>query len=271
MRSRRLTRLFDPRSSRTLIVPLDHGLAHGPIPGLRDVPKLVDLLGVSRVDAVVLNAGLAFRCSDVLAKHPTLGLVVHLSAGSRLSEDPFERGVVGSVRGAVALGADAVSVQLNVGGVDDVRQLTELARVAEECRADGMPLVAMMYTRGDVADVASVAHAARMADELGADIVKVAYPGTASALSEIVRSVHCSVVCAGGAAAHGPGIVDLARSVVRAGGSGLAVGRQVFQDDHPQRMIRELRRILHEENMSGIAPSVITDGWSNAHMAAAAS
>ncbi len=245
MRSRRLTRLFDPRSSRTLIVPLDHGLAHGPMAGLRGIPSMISVLGEAQVDAVVLNPGIAALCHDVLADHPALGLIVHLSAGSGLARRRFRRSVVGSVESAIAQGADAVSVHLNVGADDDVPQLAELARTAEQCRATGTPLVAMMYTCGGSMRVEHLAHAARMADELGADIVKLPYPGSAAALAEIVGNVHCSVVCAGGSIGAGSDIVEIANGVVRAGGAGLAVGRQLFQSANPETLIKILQQVLH--------------------------
>jgi DhnA family fructose-bisphosphate aldolase class Ia len=250
MLDRRLTRLFDARDRRTVIVPLDHGLAQGPLAGLERVPALVAALARTGIDAVVLNPGIAVRCRDVLAEAPQLGLIVHLSVGSTLGVRQQARQVAGTVDGALALGADGVSVHLEMGGSDDVPQLAALARVAERCRGLGVALLAMMYTHATAARTDAIVHAARMADELGADFVKIPYPGSDRQLRVVVEAVHCPVVCAGGSVEVGTNVLDVARAVVRAGAAGVACGRHVLGHERPDLVARALARVIHDHDPS---------------------
>lgn len=228
-----------------VVIPVDHGLAQGPLAGLRDLPALVDSLAASGVDAVLMNPGAAAGCAEALAGATELGLIVHLSAGSKLSEQPHRRSVVCSVDDALRMGADAVSVHLNVGGDDDLPQLLDLSRVRTRCTALGVPLLAMMYVLRDAPTPGELAHAARMAWELGADLIKIPYPGTPEGLAHVLGCVPCPVVCAGGDVADGVGILDLARIVVEAGGAGLAVGRHVFQHPDPAWIAARIADIVH--------------------------
>lgn len=59
-----------------------------------------------------------------------------------------------------------------------------------------MPLLVMIYAKNGGAD--TPAHAARVAQELGADIVKIEYPGSREAVMKITNSVHIPVIVAGG-------------------------------------------------------------------------
>ena len=85
--------------------------------------------------------------------------------------------MVCTVEEAIKLGADAVSVHVNLGAEDEGAMLKDLGSVAKEAMDWGMPLLAMMYVRGPKVknqyDVSVVKHAARVGAELGADIVKV--------------------------------------------------------------------------------------------------
>lgn len=243
MESRKVARLFHGESRRTVLIPLDHGLAQGPIDGLSDLPKLLSELADADVDAVVLNPGMAASCADSLAHHPDLGLIVHLSAGSGLAQHVKRRSVVAAVDSALPLGADAVSVHLNVGADDDIPQLRELAATSARCRVVGMPLLAMMYLADGTTKVDRLAHAARMAAELGADIVKIPYPGEVG-LRAIVESVPRPIVCAGGRIG-GATVAEIVTAVRRSGAAGVAIGRQVFGASDPAAAARELVTSVH--------------------------
>lgn len=77
-----------------------------------------------------------------------IGLIVHLSASTSLGPDPNHKVLVTTVEEAIKLGADAVSVHVNVGSEEEAEMLTKLGMVAEACREWSMPLLSMMYPRG---------------------------------------------------------------------------------------------------------------------------
>src|SRR5256886_17560914 len=100
--------------------------------------------------------------------------------------------------------------------------LGDLGTGAADCDRLGFPALAMMYARGpalrDPYDVDVVRHAARVGAELGADIVKTTYTGSAETFREVVRGCSVPVVVAGGPK------LDSDRAVLEMVAGGLAAG-----------------------------------------------
>ena len=143
-RGLRLRRLFRRGDGRLLVVPLDHSVTDGPL--RRDLNSLLGELAGTGVDAVVLHKG-SLRHVD----HRWFGdmsLIVHLSVSTRHAPDPDAKYLVAHVEEALRLGADAVSVHVNLGSPQEARQIADLAAVAGECERWNVPLLAMVYARG---------------------------------------------------------------------------------------------------------------------------
>ncbi len=196
----RLERIIDRNSRKTVIIPMDHGVTVGPIEGLADMRTTVSKVVAGGANAILMHKGM------VLAGHRgtgrDVGLIIHLSGSTSMSPDPNAKELVCSVEEAIKLGADAVSVHINLGAETDKEMLAQLGFVSEQCMEWQMPLVAMMYTRGpkikNEFDVENVKHAARVATELGADIVKVPYTGSTKSFTEVVLGCPVRVVIGGG-------------------------------------------------------------------------
>jgi fructose-bisphosphate aldolase/2-amino-3,7-dideoxy-D-threo-hept-6-ulosonate synthase len=244
-KKRRLKRIFQ-KDNRTVIVPMDHGVSMGPVKGITNMQKIVDQLLKGGVDAIVLNKGIAKRIDAGNA-----GLIVHLSAISNLSPNTNNKVQVCTVQEAIRIGADAVSVHINVGAQDEDKMLAKLGRVADECDMYGMPLLAMMYPRGPKIQsehgAGVVAHAARLGAELGADIIKTNYTGDVETFKTVVESCPVPVIIAGGPkckAEHE--ILQTTYESIKAGAAGLSIGRNVFQHENPTLMVKALSAIVHD-------------------------
>lgn len=185
-KTRRLKRIMQ-QDNHTVIVPMDHGVTVGPIQGITNMQQIIDHLVKGGVDAILIHKGIAKRV-DVNGA----GLIVMLSGMSNLSPNINGKVQVCSVQEAIRLGADAVSVHVNVGSQDEDKMLSNLGKVADECDVFGMPLLAMMYPRGpkipNEHDVDVVAHAARIGAELGADIIKTNYTGSIDTFKKVTES-----------------------------------------------------------------------------------
>jgi fructose-bisphosphate aldolase/2-amino-3,7-dideoxy-D-threo-hept-6-ulosonate synthase len=158
---------------------------------------------------------------------------------------------IGSVADAVRLGADAVSVHVNVGAEHETEMLSTLGKIACECDDLGMPLLAMMYPRGpnikDTHAVDVVAHAARLGAELGADIIKTNYTGDAESFKQVIDSCPVPVIIAGGPKTETPrDVLHMVKDSITAGGAGLSIGRNVFQHNDPTKMVKALSAIVHD-------------------------
>ena len=243
-KKRRLKRIFR-EDGRTVIVPMDHGVTIGPVKGIENMQEIVDHLLKGGVDAILVHKGIAKNIDA-----GNVGLIVQLSAMSNLSPNANNKVLVCTVQEAVRLGADAVSVHVNVGAQEEDKMLTRLGRVANECEIYGMPLLAMMYPRGPkiqnehAPDV--VAHAARLGAELGADIIKTNYTGDVETFKAVVESCPVPVLIAGGAKAKtAKDILKITSESMKAGGAGLSIGRNVFQHENPTLMVKALSAIVH--------------------------
>jgi 2-amino-4,5-dihydroxy-6-oxo-7-(phosphonooxy)heptanoate synthase len=247
----RLSRLSSHTPHRLFVVPLDHSVTDGPITGGRSLNHLIGRLAASDVDAVVLHKGSLRYVDPGLFEH--LSLMVHLSASTVRAPDPDAKYLVASVEEALRLGCDAVSVHVNLGSAEEVRQIRDLATVSEACDRWNVPLLAMMYPRGprieNPRDPALVAHAAGLAADLGADIVKTVYVGSVAEMADITRACPVPIVVAGGPRRPGTTeVVSYVEEVMRAGAAGVAVGRNVFQAADPAALARRIAGLVHGQS-----------------------
>jgi len=245
----RLERIIDRDSGKTVIIPMDHGVSVGPVAGLEDMRSTVSKVVNGGANAILMHKGI------VRAGHRgtgrDVGLIIHLSGGTSLSPDPNAKELVCSVEEALKLGADAVSVHINLGAETDRQMLRQLGQVSEKCLEWQMPLVAMMYTRGakikDEYNVENVKHAARVGAELGADIVKVTYTGNVDSFTEVVNGCPVPVVIAGGPKMDSDeDIFKMVDGALKAGAAGVSIGRNAFQHKNPERMVQALCKMAHK-------------------------
>ena len=252
----RLERIIDRNSRRTVIVPMDHGITLGPVKGLENMAKTVDRIVNGGANAIVLHKGIVEAGHRQAGKD--IGLVVHLSGSTVLGPDPNAKVMVTEVEEAIRLGADAVSIHVNLGAPTEMEMLREAGRVARKCTDWGMPLLAMMYARGEKIkspfDVRYVKHAARVGAELGADVVKVVYTGSVRSFHEVVAGCPVPVVIAGGEKMESEQeLLQMVHESLEAGGAGVSIGRNVFQHPRPMRMVEAIGAVVHQNKSVNVA------------------
>ncbi len=235
-------------TNKTIIVPMDHGLTVGPIKGIeKDLGEIVNKIALGGANAVLGHIGIPLYAHRGYG--PDIGLILHLSGSTSISPDSNYKVLVNTVLEAVKLGADGVSIHINIGTKSDPEMLETLGRVSRECREFGMPLLAMMYPRGenieDEYDVEVVKIAARVAAELGADIVKTNWTGDPDSFKEVVNGCMAPIIIAGGEKSGIKGILEITKQSIEVGGSGVAYGRNVFQAEDSTKVVRALCLIVH--------------------------
>ncbi|RLI80070.1 fructose-bisphosphate aldolase [Archaeoglobales archaeon] len=244
----RVERIINRQSGNTVIIPMDHGVSMGPIEGLTDMPKIINAVAEGGANAVVVHKGIVPFGHRGYGKD--VGLIVHLSGSTSLSPDPNEKVLVCSVEEAIKLGADAVSVHINVGSKTEAKQFRILGEISKECMEWGMPLLAMMYPRGDGIDQFSekaVSLAARVGAELGADIVKTNFTGDIESFKRVTEGCPIPVVVAGGPKMGSEEeILKMVEMAMEANARGVAIGRNVFQAANPTKMTKAISMIVHE-------------------------
>ncbi len=149
------------------------------------------------------------------------------------------------------MGADGVSIHINVGAEDESNMLYTLGEVSRHCQEWGMPLLAMMYPRGrkirDEYSEEYIAHAARVGAELGADIVKTNYTGDPDSFARVVEGCPVPVVIAGGPKVDSElDLLKMVQGAISSGARGVAIGRNVFQHDSPALITRRICGVVHK-------------------------
>lgn len=232
---------------RTLIVPIDHGTAI-PVPGLEDIGAVIESLS-AYADGFVVNYGVARAFQPQLAgKAVCLRADVykpacagHVDHGAYLTYGAAE---------ADAVGADAVMSMLYPHHPNEAQMFRENAALLSDCHAAGFPVIieALPYGLGQSAHYTPehIGFAVRAAAELGADVVKTAWPGDASAFGKIVEACFVPIVVLGGAASAEADILTMVEQSIKAGGAGIAIGRNVWQQPNPLRTLKRLHAIVHE-------------------------
>jgi predicted phospho-2-dehydro-3-deoxyheptonate aldolase len=204
----------------------------GPIEGLVDMKTTIDKVSRGGATAVVMHKGVVPYGHRSFGRD--IGLIVHLSASTSLSPDPNSKVLVTTVEEALKMGADAVSIHVNIGAETEPYMLRDFGQVARECNEWGMPLLVMIYPRGkDIKngyDVDLIKQCARAGMELGADIVKTSYSGDIDSFREVVKGAIIPVLIAGGPKMDSDrDLLQMVKDSVEAGGMGVSIGRNIFQ------------------------------------------
>lgn len=242
----RLARILN--EGKMLCIPMDHGISNGPIKGLEDIHSVIYECSSAGLTCVLVNKGII----KSMPRPPNIGLIAHFSASTSIGPAPNRKILIGTVEEAIRLGADAVSLHINIGSKEEPEMLQKLGIISDKCDEWSVPLVAMMYPRGENIknphDPEIVAHAARVGAEAGADVVKTVYTGDPASFRRVVRGCPVPIVIAGGPKANTDReILEMCEGAMMAGAKGVTFGRNIFQHKNPPTIVRALYKIIIEK------------------------
>lgn len=238
------------RQGRVLLLAYDHGLEHGPsdfqVRG-KD-PEQVISIAEDSFTGLILQKGVAKHYQGTIDTSKT-SLVVKLNGKTSLSPGEPYAPQICSVKRALDLGASAVGYTLYPGSTGDPAMIETCSMIEEKARDYGIPLIIWSYPRGQGVDretsLNTVQYAARIALELGADYAKVKYTGSKKSFKRVVdMAPSLKLLCAGGEKVKKSEFIEEAKSVMEAGASGLAVGRNIWMRDNARKVAKELESIV---------------------------
>jgi class I fructose-bisphosphate aldolase len=243
------------RDGKALILAYDHGLEHGPVdfdpvPETTDPATVFDVGTHDAVTAVAVQKGVAEAYYPSYEDDVTL--LAKLNGTSNLWMGEPDSAVNWSVDYAADVGADAIGFTLYGGSNHEVEMAEEFRKAQETARDHDMGVVMWSYPRGqglkDDTSPETIAYATRLGLELGADIAKVKYPGSADAMEWAVDNAgNMKVVMSGGSKTSDEAFLSTVAEAIDAGASGLAVGRNVFQRENPEAILDGLEAVIFEE------------------------
>ncbi|MCB1085631.1 MAG: hypothetical protein KDM63_01175 [Verrucomicrobiae bacterium] len=235
---------------RTVIVPIDHGTAI-PVPGLEDTGALIEALS-PHADGFVVNLGVAQAFREVLGEK---GVCLRTdcykpSYGENVNEGAYR--LYGADE-AAEVGAQAMMNMLYLHHRNEAEIFRECAELIAESIEAEIPVIVetLPFGIGRPMDytVENISFAVRAAAELGADIVKTAYPtgATSDQFKAIVDACFVPVIVLGGAAmGDDAALLGMVKNAIDAGAAGIAVGRNVWQHPAPAKITAALNAIVHD-------------------------
>lgn len=237
------------RGGKGMLLAYDQGLEHGPSKDFDernvDPAYVMEIAAKGGFNGVVFQKGVAEKFYD-----GRVPLIVKVNGKTSLPQGEPVSEQVCSVAHAVSLGAKAVGYTIYLGSSHEARMLSEFGRIQEEAHTHGVAAIAWIYPRGagiqNDASKEIVAYAARTGLELGADAVKIKYTGDSDSFSWAVRAAAGTKVFMSGGpkAATDEAFLQQVRGVMDAGATGLAVGRNVWQQSEPLKMVESLKKII---------------------------
>jgi class I fructose-bisphosphate aldolase len=244
------------RDGKVLILAYDHGLEHGPVdfedvPGSADPARTFEAATHDAVTSVAVQKGIAEAFYP--SYEDDVDLLLKLNGTSNLWMGEPDSAVNCSVDYAYDIGASSVGFTLYGGSNNEIEMAEEFRDAQERAREYDLPVVMWSYPRGqglkNDTKPGTIAYAARQALELGADVAKVKYPGSKSAMEDAVRMAGpTKVVMSGGSKTSDRDFLESVKAVIDAGGKGLAVGRNVWQRENPHRILDALEEVIFEES-----------------------
>jgi fructose-bisphosphate aldolase, class I len=239
------------KGGKSLLLAYDQGLEHGPSADFDeknvDPSAVMEIAVKGKFSGVVFQKGVAERFYD-----GGVPLIVKLNGKTSLPKgEPVSKQEC-TVEHAASLGAKGVGYTIYLGSAHEAEMLSEFGMIQEEAHRRGIAAIAWVYPRGAAVqnDTSKeiVAYAARAGLELGADAVKIKYTGDPQTFSWAVKAAAgVRVFMSGGPKA--PTDADFlvqVKGAMDAGATGLAVGRNVWQNLDPLAMAERLRKVIFE-------------------------
>ena len=241
----RLSRIFRKGDGRAVVIALDHGAFTGSIAGLEDPVGMVGVAAEAGADAVIITPGTMKAIKEFSSG---IGFILRIDGGQTSlnpSRIPFSVPIT-SVENALALGCDAVIAMGYVGSERETESLEQLGAIVADCELYGVPVIAEMLPSGEKPLEEMVSLASRVGFAMGADVIKTKFAGSVEGFKEVVRTTRIPILVAGGPrTVHELDALRVAEQSMKAGASGVAFGRNVFQSRSPEAMIEALISVIH--------------------------
>lgn len=237
----RLSRIFNPKSGKTVMLAFDHGYIMGPTSGLERMDLAIPPL-VPYADCLMCTRGAIQTCVDPTFNKP---FVMRSSTGATVLKDLSNEVIGVVVEDALRLNASAITCQVCIGADYEKETLANLSYLINEGNRYGMPTLGVTAVGKEmVRDSRYLGLAVRVIAELGAHFVKTYYcePG----FEEVVAGCPIPVVIAGGKKIPELEALKMARNAIDQGALGVDMGRNIFCADDPVAMVQAVGAVVHK-------------------------
>ncbi|HKX97289.1 MAG TPA: 3-hydroxy-5-phosphonooxypentane-2,4-dione thiolase [Candidatus Nitrosocosmicus sp.] len=238
----RFSKIIKPKNGRCVMLAVDHGYFLGPTEKLEVPQRTIEPL-LPYVDSIMLTRGVLRTSLSPISDVP---IVLRVSgATSIVGEDLSNETITTSLEDAIRLNVSCLALSIFVGSKYEHQTLANLATLVDNGERYGIPILAVTAVGKEmVRDARYLGLACRIAGELGAHVVKTYY---CENFEKVIEGCPVPVIIAGGKKlAKEIDVLELTFNAIKDGASGVDMGRNIWQSDHPIPMIKAVRSIVHE-------------------------
>ena len=237
----RLSRIFNPKSGRTVMLAFDHGYIMGSTAGLERLDLVVPKLAPA-IDVYMATRGAIKSCVP-----PTFNKAIALRCTTDTSvlHEDLSYGHVGvDVEDAIRLNASCIVVQTFVGSKNEVGSFKNLSDMINAGNRYGIPVMGVTAVGKEMERTKRYFQlATRILAELGAQVIKTYY---CEGFEEVTAACPVPIVIAGGKKTPEKEALEMAYNAIRDGAAGVDMGRNIFQSENPAAMLQAVRAVVHE-------------------------
>lgn len=259
----RLSRVFNPKDGRTVMLAFDHGYFQGPATGLERVDQtilplepLADCLMLTRgiqrsIIPATTQKAIALRASGGTSMVSPMGEWEGEIDGKKIKlgrsnyEPLSNESIACSIEEAVRLNASVLAVQVFIGSEYERQSLKNMTDLIDGAMRYGIAVMGVVAVGRAMARNAQYFRlATRIMAELGANIVKCYY--TDEGFESITSCCPVPIVIAGGKKLPELDALKMSYNAIQQGANGVDMGRNIFQSDDPIAMMKAVRGVVHE-------------------------
>lgn len=236
----RMSRIFRPDTGKTVMLAFDHGFIMGPTSGLERIDLSIVPI-IEYADCLMGTRGVLRAC---IPPNTNKSVCLRADAGSSILTE-LNHNVVIDPKDAVRMNASAMAVMVAVGDeATEAKTMANLSHAVDAGQKYGIPVLGVTAVgKAMVRDARYFSLASRMCAENGANIVKTYY---CEGFEKVTASCPVPIVIAGGKKLPEMEALELAYNAIDCGASGVDMGRNVFQSEHPAAMIQAVSAVVHD-------------------------
>lgn len=250
----RMSRIFDPKTGKTVMLAFDHGYFQGPTSGLERID--LNILPLAKhADTLMCTRG-ALR--SMIPPTITKPIVIRASGGNSILKELENETVAVDIEDAIRLGVCAMAAQVYVGSEYEHKSIKNIIKLIDTGQRYGIPTLAVTGVGKDmVRDARYFGLATRIAAEIGAHYVKSYF--VEEGFETICAGCPVPIVIAGGKKLPEIDALKMAYRAIDQGAAGVDMGRNIFQAENPVAMIRAVRRVVHKMEKPEVALEFYND------------
>ena len=250
----RLSKIFNPKTGRTVMLAFDHGYIMGSTSGLERLDLVLpDLL--EEVDCIMGTRGAIRTCVPPIYNK---GVALRCSAGASVLDDDMSFEVIGvDIDDAIRMNASCMAIQTFIGAPGQKDSIENLVKTIDAGNRYGIPTLGVVAVGKDMERTTKFfLLATRMLAEFGCQIIKTYY---CEDFEKVIAACPVPLVVAGGKKLPEKEALTLVYNAISKGAAGVDMGRNIFQAENPKAMARCVGKIVHENYSDNEAYNLYLD------------